>query len=120
MLLSDRILTANATVLDTMLAHRFVKDILTAMFAAEWMYWTWCHASAERHISDPDLRAWIDLHADRAFANQALWLKQAIDTYAKDSDLDRLSAIFDRVMRLEIAFHAAAYDTNLPDEGRPS
>ncbi|MGB3407009.1 MAG: TenA family protein [Jannaschia sp.] len=86
------------------------SEIVTAMFAAEWMYWTWCRDAAAGQIGDPDLRAWVDLHADPAFADQALWLKQAIDTHGDPRDVDRLCAIFDRVMCLEIAFHGAAYD----------
>ncbi|MGJ8545424.1 MAG: TenA family protein [Sulfitobacter sp.] len=84
-------------------------DILTAMFAAEWMYWTWCCKAAAGEISDPDLRAWVDLHAEPEFAEQALWLKQAIDTYGDAQDAERLCGIFDRVTRLEIAFHSAPY-----------
>ena len=89
-------------------------DIVTAMFAAEWMYWTWCSAASKCRVTDPDLKAWIDLHATPEFAAQANWLKDAIDAFGKPSDADRLSAIFDRVMRLEMAFHAAAYETDTP------
>lgn len=85
-------------------------DILTAMFAAEWMYWTWCRATNSQLITDPDLRAWVDLHTAPDFADQAVWLKNAIDTYGGDSDTDRLCAVFDHVMQLEIDFHTAAYD----------
>lgn len=92
-------------------------DILTAMFAAEWMYWTWCRTAAAGNISDPDLLAWVDLHAEPEFAAQALWLKQAIDTYGDERDAERLCAIFDRVTRLEIAFHSAAYDVPSLDQG---
>lgn len=88
---------------------RFV-DILTAMFAAEWMYWLWCRDAAQRRITDPDLRAWVDLHATPDFEAQARWLKEAIDRYGDPSDADRLSAVFGHVMRLEIDFHTAAYD----------
>jgi thiaminase/transcriptional activator TenA len=85
-------------------------EMLTAMFAAEWMYWTWCKEASTHHISDPDLRAWIDMHADDAFAEQALWLKSAIDTYSDDSQTEHLSAIFGRVTALEYAFHSAPYE----------
>lgn len=88
---------------------RFI-DIVTAMFAAEWMYWHWCRAAANKTIRDPDLRAWVDLHADDDFAAQALWLKDAIDQHGDPADADKLSAIFERVTRLEIAFHSAAYE----------
>lgn len=84
--------------------------ILTAMFAAEWMYWTWCSDAAQATVADPDLRAWVDLHATTEFKTQACWLKDAIDRYGDASDAEHLSAIFGKVMRLEIAFHSAAYD----------
>lgn len=82
-------------------------DIVTAMFAAEWMYWTWCSRAASVAIADPHIRAWVDLHADAEFAAQAQWLKDAIDTHAAPSDRARLGALFGRVTALEIAFHHA-------------
>lgn len=89
-------------------------DIVTAMFAAEWMYWTWCRAAATCHIGDPDLKNWVDLHADQAFGDQALWLRDAIDSYGHPEDADRLSALFERVTTLEIAFHTAPYGARTP------
>lgn len=86
-------------------------DIVTAMFAAEWMYWTWCSDASICKINDVDLKNWVALHAEPAFADQAMSLKAAIDTYGAPEDADRLSAIFRRVMTLEIAFHSAPYDT---------
>lgn len=85
-------------------------DILTAMFAAEWMYWLWCTDAAQGQIADPDLRAWVNLHATPDFEGQARWLKEAIDHYGDPSEAERLSVVFGRVMLLEIDFHAAAYD----------
>jgi thiaminase/transcriptional activator TenA len=85
-------------------------DIATAMFAAEWMYWTWCARAARAPISDPDIRAWVDLHADEGFAAQARWLGDAIDRHGSEADLDRLAAIFARVTELEIGFHHAPYE----------
>lgn len=82
-------------------------EIVTAMFAAEWMYWTWCSAAAKGDIADPHIRQWVDLHVDDAFAAQALWLKAAIDRHAAPPDRGRLSAVFARVTELEIAFHHA-------------
>jgi thiaminase/transcriptional activator TenA len=87
-------------------------DIVTAMFAAEWMYWTWCSATSKLNITDPDLKAWVDLHATPEFAEQAQWLKGMIDIFGKQSDAARLSAVFESVMCLEIAFHSAAYETD--------
>lgn len=87
-------------------------DTVAAMFAAEWMYWTWCKSASKRPISDPQLREWVDLHAHEDFAAQALWLKGQLDN--ADCRLDeaeraRLSTIFGRAQQLEIAFHDAAY-----------
>jgi len=87
-------------------------DIAVAMFAAEWMYWTWSKRAAAATIADPFMREWVAMHADDGFAAQAEWLREQID--AADVGLDeaervRLSAVFGRVQRLEIAFHDAAY-----------
>lgn len=87
-------------------------EIVTAMFAAEWMYWTWCSEAAKREVADPHIRRWIELHADDAFAAQALWLKAAIDRHAAPADRDRLSGVFGRVTELEIAFHSAPLSAN--------
>lgn len=87
-------------------------DIVVAMFAAEWMYWTWSKRVVGAKIGDPLVAEWVAMHANDVFAAQAHWLKAQID--AADAGLDetgrvRLSAIFDRVQKLEIAFHDAAY-----------
>jgi thiaminase/transcriptional activator TenA len=86
-------------------------DIVTAMFAAEWMYWTWCNAASKCQITDPNIKEWIDLHITPEFEAQANWLKDVIDTFGEASDANRLSAIFQSVMQLEVAFHSAAYVT---------
>lgn len=85
-------------------------DIVTAMFAAEWMYWTWSKRAITCKISNPDLQAWIALHVDETFAAQALWLKQAIDRYGSANDVSRLSTIFAKVTEVEITFHHAPYE----------
>lgn len=87
-------------------------EIATAMFAAEWMYWTWCRDAAARPISDPDLRDWVALHAAAAFEGQARWLKAEVDRAGAGLDAAgcaRLSRLFGEVQRLEIDFHDAAY-----------
>lgn len=87
-------------------------DIVTAMFAAEWMYWTWCRATAPSPLADPHIREWVDLHAADDFAAQARWLRDQIDAAGPDlpeSEMARLSRLFGHVLDLEIAFHEAAY-----------
>ena len=88
-------------------------EIVTAMFAAEWMYWTWCSRASECSIADPCVRRWVELHADADFAAQARWLKEAVDHHAEPEDRSRLSAVFRRVMELEIAFHHAPLKAGL-------
>lgn len=87
-------------------------DTIAAMFAAEWMYWTWSKQAAERQISDPLLKEWVDLHAHPDFAEQALWLKAELDRAGdgmRASERSRLSGIFGKAQSLEIAFHDAPY-----------
>jgi len=87
-------------------------DIVTAMFAAEWMYWTWCEKAARASISDPLLKEWIHLHAHEDFASQAQWLRSELDAAGErigSTERVRLTGIFGRVQRLEIAFHDAPY-----------
>ncbi|MEC5291154.1 TenA family protein [Aurantimonas sp. C2-6-R+9] len=87
-------------------------DIVTAMFAAEWMYWHWCTKAAQAEIADPVLKRWIDLHAAEGFADQARWLKAEVDRHGEnacESERERLSRLFGNVLKLEIAFHDAAY-----------
>lgn len=91
-------------------------DIITAMFAAEWMYWTWCKRAGQTAHANSDLAAWVALHTDDVFTSQALWLKNAIDRYGSPENLDQLSQVFGHVMALEIRFHDAPYIAH-PDAG---
>jgi thiaminase/transcriptional activator TenA len=87
-------------------------DIVTAMFAAEWMYWTWCRDAARVQISDPHLRDWVKLHAASEFERQARWLKAEVDRAGRgldEAERGRLVHLFGEVQGLEIAFHDAAY-----------
>ena len=87
-------------------------DTVAAMFAAEWMYWTWSKDAARLEMSDPLLKEWVDLHAHKDFAAQALWLKMELDAAGEDMSVEersRLSGIFGRAQALEIAFHYAPY-----------
>ena len=95
-------------------AHGPYLDGITAMFAAEWMYWTWCKRAASRTITDTVLRRWIDLHAAEEFENQARWLRQQIDLAGAElgpRSRSRLIGIFRRALELEFGFHTAPYET---------
>ena len=87
-------------------------DIVAAMFAAEWMYWTWSKEAACRPITDPTLKEWVDLHAHEDFAAQALWLRDRLDEAGAtlgEAERTKLSQIFGQAQSLEIAFHDAPY-----------
>ncbi len=102
---------------DGMLAiaeHGTYQDILAAMLAAEWMYATWCGRAIQKPISDTELRAWVKLHAEDRFLRGVDWLKSELDAAAQQMDQvarQRASDGFRRTLELEIAFHAAAYET---------
>lgn len=86
--------------------------IITAMFAAEWMYWTWCTAIRNAPLSDPMVRDWIEMHAAPGFESQARWLRSRLDMLGlamSEAQRDEAVRVFGHVQRLEIAFHEAAY-----------
>ncbi|WP_138472654.1 TenA family protein [Poseidonocella sp. HB161398] len=86
--------------------------IVTAMFAAEWMYWTWCRAVQDAPMGDPMVRDWVGMHAAPGFAAQARWLRDRLDALGQgmtQAQRDEAVRVFGHVQRLEIGFHAAAY-----------
>lgn len=86
--------------------------IVTAMFAAEWMYWTWCTQVRDAPMADPMLADWVEMHAAPGFAAQARWLRDRLDALGAtmtEAQRDRAVAVFGEVQRLEIGFHSAAY-----------
>jgi thiaminase/transcriptional activator TenA len=81
------------------------------MLAAEWMYGTWCTRASHASISNPYVRDWVALHAEPTFLAQVQWLKAQVDGWsAQRFDFERSSAIFRKVLALEIDFHSAAYE----------
>lgn len=85
---------------------------IAAMFATDWMHWTWSKAAASGTISDPLMKEWVDLHASDEFAARAHWLKGELDRLGKILDAPerkRLSAIFGTTQALAIAYHDAPY-----------
>ena len=93
-------------------AHGSYVDGIAAMFAAEWMYWTWCTRASSRPITDAVLKQWVDLHVAEAFAAQAQWLRRQVDLAGLEmaaSARARVADIFRRALELEIGFHSAPY-----------
>ncbi|SPJ26393.1 TenA family protein [Palleronia abyssalis] len=90
-----------------------LPEILAAMFAAEWMYMTWCNRVSARMISDPDIRGWVDMHTSSEFVEQACWLKDRLDTAGEtmsEIEAAACSRIFGHVQELEYEFHDVPYE----------
>lgn len=110
--LTDRRVTAFRDGMTGIAQDGGYADIVTAMFGAEWMYWTWSQDVAGVKISDPHLREWVELHAAPEFECQARWMKAEVDRVGRamdDAEQGRLVRLFGEVQTFEIAFHDAAY-----------
>jgi thiaminase (transcriptional activator TenA) len=93
-------------------AHGGFEEVVAAMLAAEWTYATWCARAAARPIGNPEVKAWVDLHADPAFQDQAGWLIGQIDRRGPDLPAERRRRcieIFRSALALEIEFHHAPF-----------
>lgn len=87
-------------------------EILTLMFGAEWMYYHWCSRVSQTAIADPDVKAWVVMHAEKTFIEQANWLKAELDhcaTQLSAAERQRLSVLYGQVIQWEIDFHSAAF-----------
>lgn len=87
-------------------------EILTLMFGAEWMYYHWCERVSRAAIADPDVKAWVVMHAEKTFIDQASWLKAELDLCAAElstAERLRLSVLYGQVLQWEIDFHSAAF-----------
>jgi thiaminase/transcriptional activator TenA len=96
-------------------AHGTYAEIVASMFAAEWMYWTWCMRASLVTITDTLLREWVELHTREDFTSQASWLREQLDQAGNHMDepaRERIAQLFRRVLELEIHFHDAAYLTS--------
>jgi thiaminase (transcriptional activator TenA) len=95
-------------------AHGSFEEILSAMLAAEWMYHHWCTAA---HMARPQQSGpadWIALHVAPGFSDEVAWGKNRLDYLGprlNPGRQERCAANFARMLRLEIAFHNAPYDS---------
>ncbi|TCK36904.1 thiaminase/transcriptional activator TenA [Paraburkholderia sp. BL8N3] len=87
------------------------EDVVVSMLAAEWMYGTWCARANQTPSDNPYIREWVALHAEPTFRSQVKWLKAQVDGWSAERfDFERSSAIFHKVLALEIDFHSACYE----------
>jgi thiaminase (transcriptional activator TenA) len=88
------------------------EEILSCVLAAEWMYLTWCSTANRSPSSRGYIKDWVALHAGSAFADHVAWVRSEIDirgpVLAKSRQA-RVSALFEKALEAEIAFHDAAY-----------
>jgi thiaminase/transcriptional activator TenA len=112
---SDARLPAGVTAFDTGMLEiaqqgRY-EDVIVAMLTAEWMYGTWCTRANRTPHDNGYIRDWVALHADATFNAQVQWLKAQVNGWsAEQFDFERSSAIFAKVLALEIDFHSACYE----------
>jgi thiaminase/transcriptional activator TenA len=87
------------------------EDVIVAMLTAEWMYGTWCTRANQSPNDNRYIREWVALHADPTFSAQVQWLRAQVDGWSEQQfDFTRSSAIFSKVLALEIDFHRACYE----------
>ena len=94
-------------------AHGTYIEGIAVMFAAESMYFTWCDRAAQKTVTNPELRHWVDLHAAPDFRAQAEWLRVQIDEAGHSMTAEARTSvrlIFQHALELEIGFHDAAYE----------
>ena len=96
-------------------AHGSFEEILSAMLAAEWMYHSWCSAAHAAGPRQPGPADWIALHVASGFTDGVAWTKARVNELGPLLDPHRQARCADgfaRMLRLEIAFHGAPYDSS--------
>ena len=104
-------LPLNALFLSVAETERY-EEILTCVLAAEWIYLTWCSTANQSPSSRGYIKDWVALHAGGAFADHVAWVRSEIDIRGPplaDSRQVRVSALFEKTLEAEIAFHDSAY-----------
>ena len=92
--------------------RRATRRSSPALWAAEWMYLTWCSAANKTPSSRGYIGDWVALHAGGEFAKHVAWVRSEIDTRGPtliEARQARLGALFEEALQAEIAFHDAPY-----------
>jgi thiaminase/transcriptional activator TenA len=84
---------------------------VTAMFAAETLYLSWCRQAKRLTVKrSPDLQDWIDLHVAPPFAAQVEYLGRQVSAITEGTATDeQLGTWFCGMLRAEVDFHDAVY-----------
>lgn len=84
--------------------------IVTALFAAEHLYLTWCTAAAALDAARPAaVREWVDLHARAPFTDQVAFLRAEVDALDAGVGDPALLEWFTGMLAEETHFHDAVY-----------
>jgi len=93
-------------------------ELLAVLVPAEWVYCSWATDVADADRSRWYLDEWIRLHANPEFRSFVEWLRSALDRVGAAAGArrrNRLAALFERTVDLEVAFFDAAYDVEATD-----
>lgn len=82
--------------------------VVTCLFAAETLYYTWCAAAHDQgRVPAGPIADWVALHATDAFKAGVDALASAVDEL--DATDERLAAWFTGTLEAEIVFHDSVY-----------
>lgn len=86
-------------------------ESLAVLLPVEWVYAEWADA-----VEPPEafyLAEWVELHDTSEFRAFVNWLREEFDVACADVSArraDRVAALFERAVKLEVDFFAAAYE----------
>ncbi|RNL87594.1 TenA family protein [Halostreptopolyspora alba] len=84
--------------------------IVTSMFAAEWLYLSWCTAANARDVArEPTVQEWVGLHARAPFTDQVAFLRSEVDALSDDVSDAHVFEWFTTTLRRECVFHDSVY-----------
>ncbi|MDA1101322.1 MAG: TenA family protein [Proteobacteria bacterium] len=90
------------------------SEVLASLLAVEWIYLTWALSVAAHGPARFYLKEWIDLHADPSFETFVNWMRSEMDRLGPTltpGECRTVHDIFNRAVKLEVAFFDAAYET---------
>ena len=89
-------------------------EVLASLLAVEWVYLSWATSVAGEAPARFYLKEWIDLHTDPGFEAFVKWMQLEMDQLGpalSASERQSVQDIFNRAVKMEVAFFDAAYET---------
>lgn len=84
-------------------------EVIVCMLPSEILYESWCTEAVVHESLNSELREWVELHTRPPYTERVDFLRRETDAFGNDIDLERCVQIVTTVLRLEEAFHAAAF-----------